>query len=112
MNKLNFVGEEPSLHPKLLHELLDFDKEELRIKSMTIVSNGSKIIEKIVRENPNILGISWEFCKPETSIKIGRAANEGRQCRDVEKSCLLGSWRLKFRLQLSDFRILQLDFAL
>jgi radical S-adenosyl methionine domain-containing protein 2 len=61
MKKLNFAGGEPFLYPMFLRELLRYGKEELGIESISIVSNGSKITKKFLRENPafiNILAIS------------------------------------------------------
>ncbi|KAF4309991.1 hypothetical protein GTA08_BOTSDO02308 [Botryosphaeria dothidea] len=56
MRKLNIAGGEPFLYPHLLTELLRYCKEELSIESTSIVSNGSKIREKWLREN-----CQWEY---------------------------------------------------
>jgi hypothetical protein len=52
MKKLNFAGGEPFLYPMFMRELLRYRKGELGIESISIVSNGSKITQKFLRENP------------------------------------------------------------
>lgn len=70
MRKLNIAGGEPFLYPHLLTELLRYCKEELSIESTSIVSNGSKIREKWLRENCqwlDILAVSCDSFDPETN---------------------------------------------
>jgi radical S-adenosyl methionine domain-containing protein 2 len=84
MRKLNIAGGEPFLYPRLLTELLQYGKEELDIESISIVSNGSKITEKWMRENCqwlDILAISCDSFNPETNKKIGRGDDGGNVIR-------------------------------
>lgn len=84
MKKLNFAGGEPFLYPTFMSELLRYGKEELQIESISIVSNGSKVTEKFLRQNAafiDILAISCDSFDPETNIKIGR----GKDGKNVEK---------------------------
>ena len=84
MEKLNFAGGEPFLYPSFLRDLLRYGKEELKLKSISIVSNGSKVTEKFLKENAQYLGIlaiSCDSFNPETNIKIG----QGKTGRNVEK---------------------------
>lgn len=48
MEKINFSGGEPFLHDKgeFLGELVQFCKQDLRLPSVSIVSNGSMIKER------------------------------------------------------------------
>lgn len=50
MQKLNFSGGEPFLHPKALGKLVRFCKQDLCLESVTIVSNGSKITREWFEE--------------------------------------------------------------
>ncbi|KAK0369195.1 hypothetical protein CLIM01_13445 [Colletotrichum limetticola] len=80
MRKLNVAGGEPFLHPKFLGELLRYCKEDLDIESISIVSNGSKIQEKWLREYGrylDILAISCDSFVRETNKEIGRGENGG-----------------------------------
>jgi radical S-adenosyl methionine domain-containing protein 2 len=63
MKKLNFAGGEPFLYPMFMHELLRYGKEELGIESISIVSNGSKITKKFLRENAAFIDILAISCR-------------------------------------------------
>ncbi|KAF9871590.1 radical s-adenosyl methionine domain-containing protein 2 [Colletotrichum karsti] len=81
MRKLNIAGGEPFLHPKFLGELLRYCKEVLHLESVSIVSNGSKIRERFLREHGrhlDILAISCDSFVRETNRAIGRGENQGR----------------------------------
>jgi radical S-adenosyl methionine domain-containing protein 2 len=83
IKKLNFASGKPFLYPMFMRELFRYKKKELRIKSISIVSNGSKITEKFLRENAvfiNILAISCDSFDLEKNIKIGR----GKSGENVE----------------------------
>lgn len=63
MKKLNFAGGEPFLYPMFMRELLRYGKEELGIESISIVSNGSKITKKFLRENAAFIDILAISCR-------------------------------------------------
>jgi radical S-adenosyl methionine domain-containing protein 2 len=76
MKKLNFANSEPFLYPKFLGNLLRYGKVDLKIESISIVLNGSKITEAFLRTYIafiNILAISYDSFDPDTNIKIGRS---------------------------------------
>jgi radical S-adenosyl methionine domain-containing protein 2 len=69
---------------------------------MSIVSNGSKITEKFLRENAefiDILAISCDSFNPETNIKIGR----GKTGQNVEQMLRISGWcreyGIKFKIK-------------
>lgn len=98
MKKLNFAGGEPFLNPRFMRELLRYGKEELGIESISIVSNGSKITEKFLRENAafiDILAISCDSFNPETNIKIGR----GRSGENVDQLAKVARWCQQFGIK-------------
>ncbi|KAF2438371.1 radical SAM enzyme [Karstenula rhodostoma CBS 690.94] len=75
MRKLNIAGGEPFLYPLFLAMLLRYCKEDLGVESVSIVSNGSKIREKWMKQHGqylDILAISCDSFNPETNKKIGR----------------------------------------
>jgi radical S-adenosyl methionine domain-containing protein 2 len=79
MKKFNFAGGKPFLYPVFMREFLRYGKRKLGIESINIVSNGSKITEKFLRENAafiNILAISCDSFDLETNIKIGKGRSE------------------------------------
>lgn len=43
MRKINFAGGEPFIYPKFLGPMVQFCKEELRLESVSIVTNGSLV---------------------------------------------------------------------
>ncbi|KAF5658610.1 radical s-adenosyl methionine domain-containing protein [Fusarium circinatum] len=101
MRKLNIAGGEPFLYPRLLTELLQFGKEELGLESISIVSNGSKITEKWMRENCqwlDILAISCDSFNPETNKKIGRGDDGGNVIRLFRIAEWCREYGIKFKL--------------
>jgi radical S-adenosyl methionine domain-containing protein 2 len=79
MKKINFAGGEPFINPKFLGELVKFCKEELKLESVSIVSNGSLIKEKWLEKYGtylDILAISCDSFNEEVNEKIGRGAGK------------------------------------
>ena len=85
MRKLNFAGGEPFLYPKFLGKMLQFCKQELKLESVSIVTNASKVTERFLQqyhEYIDILAVSCDSFNEETNIKIGRGA--GNHLRNVQ----------------------------
>ncbi|KAF5617693.1 radical s-adenosyl methionine domain protein [Fusarium tjaetaba] len=101
MRKLNIAGGEPFLYPRRLTELLKFGKEELGLESISIVSNGSKITEKWMRENCqwlDILAVSCDSFNPETNKKIGRGDDGGNVIQLFRIAEWFRDYGIKFKL--------------
>ncbi|KJX97857.1 radical s-adenosyl methionine domain-containing protein 2 [Zymoseptoria brevis] len=101
MLKLNIAGGEPFLYPKLLTELLRYCKEDLRIESTSIVTNGSKVTEKWLRNNCqwlDILAVSCDSFNPETNKKIGRGDDGGNVIRLFQIAEWCREYGIKFKL--------------
>eukprot|EP01006_Ploeotia_vitrea_P039896 TRINITY_DN66386_c0_g1_i2.p1 TRINITY_DN66386_c0_g1~~TRINITY_DN66386_c0_g1_i2.p1 ORF type:complete len:344 (-),score=52.81 TRINITY_DN66386_c0_g1_i2:157-1188(-) len=97
MKKLNFSGGEPFLY-RGLGELVRFSKEEAKLDSVTIVSNGSLITEQWFDKYGqwlDILAISCDSFNPETNRTIGRQKTD--KDRDhVIRLKRISSWCDKF----------------
>ncbi|KAK4667971.1 uncharacterized protein QC764_703060 [Podospora pseudoanserina] len=94
MRKLNFAGGEPFLYPKFLGEMIDFCKQDLKLESVSIVTNGSLIREDFLRKhgkNLDILAVSCDSFDEATNIQIGRGT--GTQ---VKKLCEIARWCEKY----------------
>ncbi|KOS16613.1 Radical S-adenosyl methionine domain-containing protein 2 [Escovopsis weberi] len=79
MKKINFAGGEPFLYPKYLGELVDFCKQDLRLESVSIITNGSLVKEDWVRKhgkNVDILACSCDSFDEQTNIEIGRGTGD------------------------------------
>ena len=79
MRKINFAGGEPFLYPKKLAMLCRFAKVNLQLESVSIITNGTKVTEKWMRENSeyiDILGVSCDSFDEATNIQIGRGTGE------------------------------------
>ena len=101
MRKLNIAGGEPFLYPALLTHILRYGKEELGLESISIVSNGSKIREKWMRDNAqwlDILAVSCDSFNPETNIRIGRGDDGGNADRLLRISTWCKTYGVKFKL--------------
>ncbi|KAK5058620.1 hypothetical protein LTR84_010884 [Exophiala bonariae] len=75
MKNVNFAGGEPFLYASMLGKMVDYCKQELKLESVSIVSNGSKITESWIRahaSNVDILAISCDSFDETTNIQIGR----------------------------------------
>ena len=79
MRKINFAGGEPFLYSKFLGEMIDFCKEDLRLESVSIVTNGSLVKESFVKKhgrNIDILAVSCDSFDEATNIEIGRGSGD------------------------------------
>jgi len=77
MKKINFSGGEPFLKKQFLGECVMFCKKELKLESVSIVSNGSLITEDWFAkygEYLDILAISCDSFHENTNKRIGRHA--------------------------------------
>lgn len=104
MKKINFSGGEPFIvnRGKFVGELVKYSKKNLKIESVTIVSNGSLINEKWFEDYGkylDILAISCDSYKEETLKKIGRFANRTEHLKQLQSiSHLCKSYQIKFKI--------------
>ncbi|KAF2689087.1 radical SAM enzyme [Lentithecium fluviatile CBS 122367] len=85
MEKLNFAGGEPFLYHDLLGSMCRFAKEDLRLQSVSIVSNGTKVTEKWLRKYGkyiDILAISCDSFNADTNAAIGRKDRHSQKVFD------------------------------
>jgi radical S-adenosyl methionine domain-containing protein 2 len=93
MKKINFSGGEPFFKDKLLGSLVEFCKQELKLESVTIVSNGSLIKEDWFKQYGkflDIIAISCDSFDSQTLINIGRfqkGKDHLNQLRNIRKWC-------------------------
>lgn len=100
MKKINFAGGEPFLYTKKLAMLCRYCKEDLKLESVSIISNGTMITKKWLEENAkyvDVLGVSCDSMNEETNIKIGRGTG-----KNVEMLFRIRQWcrelGIKFKL--------------
>ena len=100
MKKLNFAGGEPFLYKKFLGTLLQYCKEVLKLDSISIVSNGSLIDEKFLRQYGkyiDILAVSCDSFHEQTNIEIGRGdGNNVKKLFEIADWCK--TYGIKFKL--------------
>ncbi|KAL8856013.1 MAG: hypothetical protein Q9178_007384 [Gyalolechia marmorata] len=75
MRKVNFAGGEPFLYPAFLGELVRYCKAELRMESVTVVTNGSLVKEKWLQQYAkylDIMAVSCDSFDENTNMMIGR----------------------------------------
>lgn len=91
MEKINFSGGEPFLHPKELAQLCRFCKETLQLPSVSIVSNGSKIQQQWLADfgkHVDILAISCDSFDEDTNKALGRGTgNHLTKLRKIQSWC-------------------------
>ncbi|XP_072263660.1 S-adenosylmethionine-dependent nucleotide dehydratase RSAD2 [Pyxicephalus adspersus] len=94
MEKINFSGGEPFLQDRgnFVGKLVEYCKKELKLPSVSIVSNGSLITEKwfqLYGEHLDILAVSCDSFIEEVNKLIGRG--QGKK-NHVEKLMKIRKW--------------------
>ncbi|KAM4693503.1 S-adenosylmethionine-dependent nucleotide dehydratase RSAD2 [Discoglossus pictus] len=90
MEKINFSGGEPFLHERgnFVGKLVRFCKEELKLPSVSIVSNGSMITEKwfkLYGEYLDILAVSCDSFNEDVNKLIGRGQGKKNHVENLLK---------------------------
>lgn len=79
MKKLNFAGGEPFLYTKFLGSLIDYCKQDLKLDSVSIVTNGSLVTKEFLQKhghNIDILAVSCDSFNEATNLAIGRGSGD------------------------------------
>lgn len=79
MKKLNFAGGEPFLYTKFLGSLIDYCKQDLKLESVSIVTNGSLVTKEFLQKhghNIDILAVSCDSFNEATNLAIGRGSGD------------------------------------
>ncbi|XP_060611018.2 S-adenosylmethionine-dependent nucleotide dehydratase RSAD2 [Anolis sagrei] len=90
MEKINFSGGEPFLHERgdFVGKLVRFCKQELKLPSVSIVSNGSMIKERWFKhygEYLDILAVSCDSFFEEVNVLIGRGQRGKNHVENLHK---------------------------
>lgn len=106
MKKLNFAGGEPFLYPKFLGELVKYSKQSLKLESVSIISNGSRIKESWFDKYAqylDILGISCDSFDESINTKIGRGKGEHiKNIFKIRDLCYVYNIKFKLNTVVSD----------
>lgn len=85
ITKLNFVGGEPLLHPRVK----DFVKFAKRVgMTVSLVTNASLLSDKMIQElRPHLdwIGVSIDSCSDETEVELGRG--RGKHVANAKRAC-------------------------
>lgn len=79
MRKINFAGGEPFLYKTFLGHMARFCKEQLHLESVSVVTNGSLVDEKFLREYGryiDIMAVSCDSFDEATNVEIGRGSGD------------------------------------
>ncbi|XP_030411340.1 radical S-adenosyl methionine domain-containing protein 2 [Gopherus evgoodei] len=90
MEKINFSGGEPFLQERgeFVGKLVQFCKQELKLPSVSIVSNGSMIRERWFRrygEYLDILAVSCDSFDEEVNVLIGRGQGNKNHIENLQR---------------------------
>jgi len=100
MRKINFAGGEPFMYKKLLGSMLEFCKLELRLESVSIVTNGSLVDDRFLSkfgQYIDILAVSCDSFDEKTNIAIGRGdGNNVTKLFEIRDMCQ--KYNIKFKL--------------
>lgn len=99
MKKVNFAGGEPFMNAEFLGQLVRYCKETLKLESVSLVTNGSKVTQKWLEkygEFLDIMAISCDSFDEATNIKIGRGAgNHLKTVTNLSRMCKEHGIKLK-----------------
>lgn len=100
LRKINFAGGEPFLYPSKLAMLVKYCKVDLKLESVSIISNGTKVTQKWLQENGqfvDVMGVSCDSFDSATNSEIGRGTGQ-----NVEQLFRVRGWcremGIKFKL--------------
>lgn len=101
MKKVTFAGGEPFLHPCLLRSMIKFCKDELCLESVSIVTNGSKLIEEFMDLNAHYIDIITVSCDSfDEGINVKIRPCSGTHLKDVQKVAnLCRTYGIKFEIK-------------
>ncbi|KAL8172835.1 UNVERIFIED_CONTAM: Radical S-adenosyl methionine domain-containing protein 2 [Gekko kuhli] len=90
MEKINFSGGEPFLHERgeYVGKLVEFCKQELKLPSVSIVSNGSIVTERWFKRYGkylDILAVSCDSFNEEVNVLIGRNQGKKNHVKNLQK---------------------------
>ena len=100
MKKLNFAGGEPFLEPKFMGELAKYCKKDLKLESVSVVTNGSKVTSKWLDtygQYLDIMAVSCDSFNEATNKAIGRG-NGAHIDKVKELSQMCKDHGIKFKL--------------
>jgi len=91
MKKINFAGGEPFMNPRFLGQLAKYCKESLRLESVSIVTNGSKVTPAWLSQYAkyiDIMAVSCDSFNEDTNVKIGRGTGKHlEKFKELSKMC-------------------------
>ena len=91
MKKINFAGGEPFMNPQFLGQLARYCKNTLRLESVSIVTNGSKVTSSWLQQYAkyiDIMAVSCDSFDEATNAKIGRGTGKHLQkIKQLSKMC-------------------------
>ena len=99
--KINFAGGEPFTNPRFLGELIKQCKENIGIKEISIVTNGSLVKKSFFEKFGKYIdffGVSCDSFDKETNIKIGRGTKGENVKKLLEIRNLFKEYGIKFKL--------------
>lgn len=100
MKKINMAGGEPFLYPGHLGEICKYCKEVLKLESVSIVTNGSKVRKQFFRkygQYVDILAVSVDSFDEEINVKIGRGISISFSFLIEQKKTIFFSFRKSYR---------------
>ena len=99
--KINFAGGEPFLYPKYLGELIKQCKENIGIKVISVITNGSLVKKSFFEKYGKYIdffGVSCDSFDKETNIKIGRGTKGENVKKLLEIRNLCKEYKINFKL--------------
>ena len=111
MKKINFAGGEPFMNAELLGQLVKYCKGSLKLESVSLVTNGSKVSQKWLAkygEYLDIMAISCDSFDEMTNTKIGRGnGNHLKTVTGLSQKCKERGIKLKINIVVNQYNFLE-----
>ena len=99
--KINFAGGEPFTNPRFLGELIKQCKENIGIKEISVITNGSLVKKSFFEKYGKYIdffGVSCDSFDKETNIKIGRGTKGENVKKLLEIRNICKEYGINFKL--------------
>ncbi|KAI4214002.1 MAG: hypothetical protein LQ351_003406 [Letrouitia transgressa] len=107
MKKVNFAGGEPFLNAEFLGKLAQYCKVVLKLESVSIVTNGSRVTRRWLDKYGtyiDIMAVSCDSFDEETNVKIGRGTgNHLKTVMELSQMCKERGIKLKINTVVNQY---------
>ncbi|EAW09325.1 radical SAM domain protein [Aspergillus clavatus NRRL 1] len=107
MKKIQFTGGEPLLYPQLLSKMVEYCKADLKLESVSILTDGSKLTKRFMIRSAKYLdfiAVSCDSFDEGANVHIGRGTRAHvADVQDAARLCCKYGVKLEIRTEISRY---------